>query len=55
MYSGLLKTSMMKHFTEIVSNINLKLLTILAKRSSSDYASVGSYNTVLKVQMEISP
>ena len=32
MYSGPLKTSTIKLFTEIVSNFNIKLLTILAKR-----------------------
>ena len=52
---------MVKLFAKVVSNFNLKLLTILAKSSNLDawlareYASAGGYYTVLQIQTEISP
>lgn len=55
-----LQTSPMRHFAKIVSSINIKLLTILAKRSILDAclvlvgASAGGCNTVIKIQTEIS-
>lgn len=61
MYSGPLQTSTVKLLTRIVNNINIKSLTVLAKRSISgaglgpEFASADKYNTVLKMQMNISP
>ena len=61
MYSGPKQTSTVKLLTRIVNNINIKSLTVLAKRSISDagfgpeFASADKYNTVLKIQMNISP
>ena len=54
-----LQTSMIKLFAKIVCKVNLKLLTILEKRSNLD-ASLGSecvpaagYNIIPKIQTEI--
>ena len=55
MYSGPLQTSTVKLLTRIVNNINIKSLTVLAKRSISgaglgpEFASADKYNTVLKM------
>ena len=54
------QTCTKKNFAKIVNNVNLKLLTILEKRTNLDAwlspacASAGGCNIVLKIQSEIS-
>ena len=61
MYSGPPQRFTVKLLTRIVNNINIKPLTVLAKRSissaglSPEFASADKYNTVFKIQMNMSP